>query len=175
MILVLGVGVGLWLVMAPLPETGGLGDANFWIYLGGGVLGGASLVGVPMLLIERRRRPGRRWGPGRLLWFAHGTAAWLLWPPVVPVRLRGPRGQPVMGDVRTAEVCFFYGTPLMAVYVSAALLAGGWFRRGRRRRHLSGRGRPADWRERFGLMLGLAWLSLGLLVLWLIHADSLFR
>ena len=38
------------------------------------ILGGISFVGVPLLLI-RRRRDRTRWGPGKMAWFAHGTAS----------------------------------------------------------------------------------------------------
>jgi len=56
---------------------------------------------------------------------------------------------------------------LMAVYVVAALLAGGWLRRGRRRRFAR-----RSWRERFGLLLGLAWACTGAYVLFLLYSDD---
>ena len=123
-----------------------------------GVLGGMSVVGPPILLWERRRRR-TRWGPGELLWFSTGTSAWLLWPPVVVARAR-------QAQLPTANTCFFYGTPLMAIYVGSALLFGGWIRRkGRSRR------RRLSWRERFGLALGMAWAATGLYVLYLLYKE----
>lgn len=157
--LIAGVAVGIWLLAKdvgdPAPSPYGL-----WI----GVLGGASIVGPPLLLGERRRRRAR-WGPGEVFWFSTGASAWLLWPPVVVARLRGrpagPGGPGTMG-----AQCFAYGTPLMAVYVGSALLFGGWIRRkGRSRR------RRLSWRERFGLALGVAWAATGGYVLYLIYAE----
>jgi uncharacterized protein (TIGR03382 family) len=63
-------------------------------------------------------------------------------------------------------MCFAYGTPLMAIYVTAALLVGGWLGR-RRRRQLR-----RSWRERFGLVLGLTWACTGLYVLYLLYHDD---
>jgi hypothetical protein len=56
----------------------------------------------------------------------------------------------------------------MAIYVTVALLAGGWLRRGRRRRWRS-------WREQFGLLLGLAWACTGLYVMYLFYGEPLRR
>jgi hypothetical protein len=153
MLLVAGAALGLWLVLARLRAApgapGGSPEGPFFVgfvY----VIGGLSLVGVPLLLVSARRRP---WGAGRILWFSSGTAAWLLWPPVVYHRLLGTAGR--QGTDTMNGICFFYGTPLMAVYVTAALLAGGFFRRSRRRR--IGR----SWQELFGLVLGLLWACTG--------------
>jgi hypothetical protein len=126
------------------------------------VLGGLSSVGPPLLLLRRTRRP---WGPGRILWFAQGTASWLLWPPVLYHRAaHGGR----LGET-TSGVCYFYGTPLMAIYVTSALLAGGHLRRARR----SIRGR--SWQETFGLLLGLVWACTGLYFLVLFYWRDLFK
>lgn len=158
MLLIVGIGMGLAMSVPILSDDSTF--SNVILVGGGGMLGGASVVGVPLLLWERwrgdRRRRSTRFGPGRLSWFAHGTAAWLLWPPIIVGR----------GDNTSARVCYFYGTPLMAVYMTAALLAGGWL--GRRRRLRSRR----DWRERFGLLLGLGWAALGLYLLAMIYADD---
>jgi hypothetical protein len=169
MIVVAGVGVGLTLAMPVFRDEPSPGEAI--LVMGGGVLGGASLVGVPLLLWERRRGGRRRFGPGKLSWFAHGTAAWLLWPPIIIGRRSNARGQaPPIVDPSAAEICFFYGTPLMAVYVTASLLAGGWLRRRRRgsRRPTA----PIPWRERFGLLLGMGWAVLGLYVLSMIYRSK---
>jgi hypothetical protein len=106
-----------------------------------------------------------------LLWFAHGTAAWLLWPPIIIGRRSSGRGQnPPIVDPSAAEICFFYGTPLMAVYVTASLLAGGWLRR--RPRGTRRPPAPMPWRERFGRVLGMGWAVLGLYVLSMIYGSK---
>jgi hypothetical protein len=69
-----------------------------------------------------------------------------------------------------ATVCYFYGTPLMALYVTIALLAGGWLRRPRRRRRAR-----RSWTETFGLLLGLVWACTGLYVLATIYHGDLFQ
>lgn len=154
--LVAGVGVGIWLLGVEGPDEQGVSPYGLWI----GLLGGASLVGPPLLLMERRRRIGR-WGPGEILWFSAGASAWLLWPPTVAARLRPGH------TARVAAPCFAYGTPLMAIYVGSALLFGGWVRRrGRSRR------RRLSWRERFGLALGIAWAATGGWVLYLAYTEQ---
>ncbi|MGE3818166.1 MAG: hypothetical protein AB7I30_01910 [Isosphaeraceae bacterium] len=165
MVLIAGVAVGVWIVLPDLKDASA--DPVTGVGLLGviGVLGGLSFVGVPLLLWERFRSNAERttgpWGPGRLTWFATGTSAWLLWPPIVAARIQGePFGRSPGG------ICFLYGTPLMAVYVTAALLTGGWLRRRRRRR----RGR--SWRERFGLLLGLAWACTGLYFVFTFYHDA---
>ena len=164
MVLIAGLAFGLWLVLADFrgnnAEMGG--DVSKIVLLGSAaVLGGLALVGVPLLLAEKVRR-GRPWGPGKILWFASGTSAWLLWPPVVFRRMKGEQG------FETASgMCFAYGTPLMAVYVTAALLAGGRLRRRRR-----GRRSRRPWREQFGLLLGMAWACTGLYVLYMLYRDD---
>ncbi len=72
--------------------------------------------------------------------------------PVAAHRLRGGPGRGSM-----AATCYFYGTPLMAVFVTTSLLAGGWIRPRR------GRRRPG--REVFGLLVALAWACTGLYIL----------
>lgn len=163
MALIAGLAVGLWLVLADVkaddgPVMGRFSDVGLLIVVF--VLGGLSLVGPVLLLAERGR--GRPWGPGKLLWFSTGMAAWLMWPPIVYARL----GDRKLGDTMTAP-CFAYGTPLMALYVTLALLAGGWLRRSRRRRRRLAR-------ERLGLLLGLLWACTGLYVLYLLYATDIF-
>ena len=158
-LLVAGLAVGFWLFgMGQARGPQAMGDPpwrNGATLYGTliGVLGGLSLVGPPILIWERRRRQ-RRFGPGEILWFSHGMSAWLLWPPIVIVKVRAPQGGGPP-DNTMGEWCFAYGTPLMALYVGSALLAGGWIRRrGRRRRHRS-------WTETFGLILGIIWACTG--------------
>jgi hypothetical protein len=130
------------------------------------VLSGFSFVGVPLLLsrLARRRTP---WGPGKMAWFSQGVAAWLLWPPIVYYQLPLPRA--AGSDLSWSSVCWLWGTPLMGLYVTAAILTGGWFgRRGRRRMNRS-------WREQFGLILSCLWACTGLYFLGLLYWIDLFR
>ncbi len=162
MLLIAGIALGLWVVIDGLREAAGQSDPPFlkWMFGLVGVLGGVAALGPVLLLIERLKTR-ERWGPGKVLWFSQGMASWLLWPPVLYHRA-------VKGnlDQSTAWVCYFYGTPLMAIYVTAALLAGGWLRRrGRRFRRLS-------WREQFGLIMNLLWATTGFYVLYLIYRDE---
>jgi hypothetical protein len=168
MLLIAGAALGLWLVLDQLREAlgapGGLAnvDSGSWALVFIFVLGGLSLVGVPHLLLTARRRP---WGAGRILWFSSGTAAWLLWPPVVYHRFLGTGEQ--LGPKTMSGACFLYGTPLMAVYVTAALLAGGFFRRSRRRTL------RRSWQEVFGLLLGLLWACTGLYFIAMFYMEDL--
>ena len=160
MALIAGWSLGLWLLVpiwrreANQPDPGRVMGAIVFS------LGGLSLVGPPLLIWERRRRR-TVWGAGRLMWFTQGTASWLMWPPIIYSRTRGIRSD--------SEVCYFYGTPLMAVYMTAALLFGGWFRK-RKRRTLF-----RSWRERFGLGLALAWACIGLYFLSLFYYEDFRR
>lgn len=169
MIVVAGVGVGMTVAVPIFRDEPSFGEG--FVVAVGALLGGASLVGVPLLLWGRWRGEQRRFGPGSLLWFAHGTAAWLLWPPIIIGRRSSGRGQnaPIV-DPSAAEICFFYGTPLMAVYVTASLLAGGWLRRRNRRNRRAPV--PMPWRERFGRVLGMGWAVLGLYVLSMIYRSK---
>jgi len=162
MLVIAGIALGLWVVINDVREPAENSDPLFlkWVFGLVGVLGGVAALG-PVLLLLERLKSRQRWGPGKVLWFSQGMASWLLWPPVLYHRA-------VKGnlDQSTAWVCYFYGTPLMAIYVTAALLAGGWFRRrGRRFRRLS-------WREQFGLIMNLLWATTGLYVLYLIYSED---
>jgi hypothetical protein len=164
MLLIAGAAVGLWLTVgwqrARGNESGG-DEALFpWLYGLVFVLGGLSLAGVPLLLLTARRR---HWGAGRFLWFTQGTAAWILWPPIVFRRVAGSSGESM------TDICFFFGTPPMALYVTLALLAAGRLNRsGRRRLYRS-------WQETFGLLLGLAWACTGLYLISLFYRDDIFK
>jgi hypothetical protein len=163
MLLIAGAAVGLWLVHG-LGDGGLPDDEETWLAHFVFVLGGLTAVGLPLLLRERYRRRARL-RLGELLWFCQGTASWLLWPPVIYHRVRGDGANPGM-----APICYVYGTPLMALYVTISLLAGGRLRRPR----LLGRAnRP--WTETFGLLLALVWACTGLYVLVLIYRRDLGR
>ena len=161
-VLIAGVTFGFWLLglgvgedIGPAVGAPGREINPYGIIVG--VLGGLSVVGPPLLLLARKRER-RRFGPGELIWFTQGTSAWLLWPPIVVNRMR-----PAPGPGSTAAICFAYGTPLMAIYLGAALLFGGWIRVGKKRR------RARSWRETFGLLLGVLWACTGgycLYIIW---------
>jgi hypothetical protein len=159
MLLIAGSALGFWLVLdqmrLPPDQVREVGPP--WLLAAIFVLGGFSLLGVPLLLWTARRKS---WGAGRFLWFTSGTAAWLLWPPVVYHRVAGT-GAP--GQNSMSGLCFFYGTPLMAVYVTFALLAKGAFRRSQRRRLRRSQ------QELFGLLLGLLWACMGLYLIGLFY------
>jgi hypothetical protein len=162
MLMMAGLAVGLWLGIAEVRSRANEGpDAPYgnWVLGFSFVLGGLSLVGPPLLLWTARKR---RWGAGRFLWFVQGTAAWLLWPPVVYRVTSGFQGS-------ISATCFFFGTPPMALYVTFTLLAGGHLKRSRRRRILR------SWQETFGLLLGLAWACTGLYVLSVFYREDFFR
>ena len=163
MLLVAGIAFSLWLTREVLQDQAGGGpvfDVPLVIRVAATILGGLSVVSVPLLLWRRRTRPFP-WGPGKTSWFAQGAACWLLWPPVVYRRVLGESIDSM------SYVCWLYGTPLMGLYVTVALLAGGWLgRRGRRRaRH--------SWREQFGLLLMCLWACTGLYILYLIQGEEL--
>ena len=129
------------------------------------VLSGFSFVGVPLLLsrLTRRRTP---WGPGKIAWFSQGIATWLLWPPILCYQVSLPQSA---GGAPWSSVCWLWGTPLMGLYMTAAILTGGWFgRRGRRPLKRS-------WREQFGLILSCLWACTGLYLLGLLYWIDLFR
>jgi hypothetical protein len=157
MLLIAGLAFSLWLGLPGLKKN----DIPEFFLVVVAVLGGLSLFGPPLLLAELRRRR-RRWRAGKVLWFSTGMASWLLWPPAIYRRTHGL-------DPGQSYLCYAYGTPLMAIYVTTALLAGGWLRRGRRNRV------PLSWRDQFGLLLGMAWACTGLYVLYLIYSTDLGR
>src|SRR5437763_12793580 len=79
MVLIAGLGVGLWVILGDIRKEGAEPDKVLLTIIA--ALGGVSLVGPVLLLAERGRH--RPWGAGKLLWFGQGMASWLLWPPIV--------------------------------------------------------------------------------------------
>lgn len=162
MILIAGVAIGLWLTPRSVPANAAdLYSAAVFL------LGGLSIAGIPLMLADRRTtgsRRSRRFGAGRLLWFAQGMAAMLLWPPAVVLKLRGVgrQGEGIL------VLCFMHVAPLLSLMVLPALAFGGWL--GRRRGP-----RMAHWRERFGIGLTLAWAAIGLYVLGTLYLADLKR
>ena len=167
LLLVAGIAVAFWIMRPLLLQENNTEDGDpiqmvpVFLRVIIVVLGGVSFIGVPLLLI-RSRRDRTRWGPGKMAWFAHGTASWLLWPPVVFWQLSGKPDGP------WSAVCWLWGTPLMGVYVTASLLAGGWLRRGRH-------GVQRNWTERLGLLLACAWACTGLYLLYLLYWIDIFK
>ncbi len=168
MLLVAGAALGIWQVAEEVRRVAFTGFRDDllgyrdWSVAGTLVLvfllGGLSLVGPPLLLISA---PRSSWGAGRLLWFAQGSASWLFWPPIV-YRLvsRAPMGLSV--------ACYYYGTPLISVFVMLALLSGGRLNR-RHRRQIA-----RSWQETFGLLLGLLWACTGLYFIALLYRRDFF-
>jgi hypothetical protein len=164
MLLVSGAAVGLWLAIGL--TDGPPDEEQEWLLYLVYILGGISTIGPPLLLWGRYRHRFRfRFRPGELLWFCQGTASWLLWPPLVVLRVQGKDGGRTM-----APICYFYGTPLMALYVTIALLAGGWLRGPRRWRRAR-----RSWTETFGLLLGLVWACTGFYLLVYIYRSDLLH
>jgi hypothetical protein len=163
MVLIAGLAVGLWIILPQFRAPEAMGSPDAWMGVIPFTLGGFALVGLPMLLWERRRTRVR-WGAGRFLWCTQGTAAWLLWPPVIYVRAKEGNINRSMG-----ANCYLYGTPLMAVYVLSALVLGGWFRKRRRR------AMRMSWREQFGMGMALVWACFGLYLLSIFYRDDFRR
>ena len=163
MLLIAGAALGFWLALDVLKTRGQPNGpvedwTTAWDFAFVFILGGLSLVGPALLLLTARKRP---WGAGRFLWFVEGTAAWLLWPPAIYHRIAVPGDQHPM-----SALCFFYGTPPMALYVTLTLLAGGHLTRVRRRKI------RRSWQETFGLLLGLAWACTGLYIISLFYRQD---
>lgn len=166
-ILLAGACVGLFVFRPMLlveydPEDGGpIEVVPVAVRVVAAVLGGISLVGVPLLLL--RGHKSGPWGAGKLAWFAHGMSSWLLWPPIVVWQgSSGSRGP-------WSAICWLWGTPLMGIYVTASLVAGGWLgRRGRRRLQRS-------WQEQFGILLACMWACTGLYLLYLLYSIDVLR
>ncbi|KAA5542762.1 hypothetical protein FYK55_14680 [Roseiconus nitratireducens] len=167
MLMVAGIAIAFG-VLGPILEAGGNSDDNdpisaipLWLRWIITVLGGVSLVGVPILLLQRCKGGGR-FGPGKSAWFAQGMSSWLLWPPIVAWRVMGKSEMP------WSSVCWLWGTPLMGLYVTTSLLIGGRLRRRRR-------GAKRQWSEQFGLVLACLWACTGLYLVALLYSIDLFR
>ncbi len=168
LVLTAGIAVSLWITLPILGQPYDASDGDpiqlipVFLRVIIAVLGGVSFVGVPILLL-RLRRDRSRWGPGKMAWFAHGTASWLLWPPIIHWQVTAK------GEMPWSAVCWLWGTPLMGVYVTASLLAGGWLgRRARKRMRRS-------WGEQCGILLALAWAATGLYLIGLLYWIDLFK
>ena len=115
------------------------------------------MVGAPLLLAERLRWR-KPWGAGKLTWFAAGVPPWLFVShevlAIATGKGKGLHGEPLIS-------AYLVAAPFIGLCTPAALLAGGWFRARHRRRF------RRSWRERFGILLGLAWVCNGLLLLYI--------
>ncbi len=154
MVLIAGAAYGLWLFQ---DEFSGSSVADNCLFAAVAVLGGISLAGVPIVIIDRIRT-GRNWRSGALLWFAVGMTAWSLAPAVTFVRLK------VSSDHSIAGPCFVYALPLMGLFSLATIFIGGrpvrrwWTCRG-------------WWPEWFGMWMLVGWAGVGSYVLFLIYQD----
>ena len=171
LILIAGVGIALavtrrvWSAPAESPDGDPIQMVPVVVRVIVAVLSGFSFVGVPLLLsrLTRRRTP---WGPGKVAWFSQGTAMWLLWPPIVVFQQASQRSA---HELPWSSVCWLWGTPLMGLYMTVAILTGGWLgQRGRRSLRRS-------WREQFGLVLSCLWACTGLYFLGLLYWIDLVR
>src|SRR5436309_1616845 len=89
MALIAGVAFSLWLISdEDLSASARNVEPAGWLVAVVYLLGGVSAVGVPLLLLELRQHRAL-WGAGKVLWFSQGTAAWLMWPPVIYARVHG--------------------------------------------------------------------------------------
>ncbi len=155
MLVIAGLSLGIWIFRTIQPKGAPI-DLEYLVFLSILGIGGIAAVGPILLLIDSRRRR-TRWGGGRILWFAEGSAAWLLWPPFIYNQWNAAPGQ----GGRSESLCYYYGTPFMAIYMMAALLAGGHGPRRRKRRLWQ----TLDWKERFGWILSGLWACTGLYLL----------
>jgi hypothetical protein len=168
MLMVAAAALGFWPVnddlRVPIPGPFGFGFWDEAIALGlAFMLGGLSLLGPPLLLLRRQRRP---WGAGRMVWFACGVATGLI---CTPYYWSHSFWDWTLLRSQSAQY-FFVTTPLIAIAVFSSFLAGGWLRRPRLSRLCS------SWQETFGILLGLAWACLGIHRLtWLYYTELYLR
>jgi hypothetical protein len=161
MLLIGGVAAGLWLSRDQEDYGADLLEWDRPIFITTAfVLGGLSLIGPPLLLLNSRYYP---WGEGRFLWFVLGSAAWLTWPGIA---LLGQERVRMHWGGRCSAL-FMYGTPLIALCHMIGLLGSG--RLGSPTRHRL----RQSWQECFGLILGLGWAITGLYVAALFYWGDL--
>ncbi len=164
MILIAGVAVGLWLFadrIKQLPSN----DLDDWLVVLVAVLGGVSLAGAPVLLIDRSKHR-RRWRSGAFMWFAVSVGCWGLAPAIALVRLK-PVPPPMAPPGTMASVCFVYTLPLMALFLLGACGVAGRPAAGWRRCR-------GWWPEWLGMWMLVGWSAVGVYVLVRIYMD-LFR
>jgi hypothetical protein len=157
MVLIAGIAFSLWLFEEDLDRYSPW-DVEGWVMIAVAVLGGISLAGGPMLVVDRIRNR-RRWRSGALLWFAISLAAWGLAPALTVIRVN-PGG--TTGSM--AGPCFFYSLPLMGLFSLVACAVAG---------------RPARrwwtcrgwWPEWFGMWVLVGWSATGAYVLFEVYKD----
>jgi zinc transporter ZupT len=158
------------------------------------LLGGLSLIGVPLLLWQRRKNP-RRWGPGRTFWFATGVMMLASFGLLLAHRLMHPGGTrrvssmsvlvsaPDGSRLPSSGPVFFWQQPAtvwqmlpvdrtivlarLLQFHAIPLFAPAWLLAILANRHLRPTfKRTSPWTERFGLLLCAAWTCAGLLCLY---------
>ena len=164
MLLIAGAAVGFWLALDILRSAGQIQRAwrcrfTTWApWLSSSYWVGFLWLGLPLLLLTARKSPGARADSSGL---RKGRR-----PGCCGRRRFTTESRWTGGQASMSAVCFFYGTPPMALYVTLTLLAGG---------HLSASS-PAQmrrsWQETFGLLLGLAWACTGLYIISLFYRQD---
>jgi hypothetical protein len=159
MFLIAGAAFGLWMFLDEFESTQLFAepDGEQWLLVVTSVLGGLSMAGAPIILLDRFRG-GHRWRSGALQWLAVGLATWSLAPAITLARMQ------VTGNAGLAGSCFAYSLPLMGLFLFVATLIGGrpiqrwWTCRG-------------WWPEWFGMWVLVGWSLAGLYVLFLVYRD----
>jgi hypothetical protein len=153
MILIAGVAFGLWLFGPEFAEA----HDDQWLVIVVSILGGVSLAGTPLILMDRFQG-GRRWRSGALHWLAMGLGCWAFVPALTTLRLE------IVSKRSIAPTCFVYSLPLMGLFLLLATLIGGrpiarwWICRG-------------WWPEWVGMWILVGWAATGCYVLYLVYRD----
>src|SRR5262245_23427431 len=89
MLLIAGIAFGLCLFQEKLKfaKLFTSPDHDEWMMFAVSILGGLSLAGAPIIVLDRARR-GHRWRSGALNWLAMGLASWSLAPVFILARLK---------------------------------------------------------------------------------------
>ena len=114
MVLIAGVAFGLWLIKDPFNSS----DPPGVVIVTVEILGGLSIAGAPMMLLDRFRH-SRKWRTGAFVWFGLGLVSWGLVPAITIERLNlGKQGG-------VAPICYIYMLPLMSLFFLTACAISG--------------------------------------------------